>query len=417
MRGGADSHRMTRSFLFLQGVCSPFFRVLGERLSAQGHHVSKVNFNVGDFFAWRRSGAHGYRRTMGELPGFYKDTFNERGITDIVLFGDCRPVHAPAIAMARAHGIRIHVFEEGYFRPYWITLERDGVNANSRLPKDPDWFRRVAGKVPKYGNGTPFDSKFWVRAAHDVSYNFWAGLNFILHPGYESHVPYSPASEYLHYVARAARVKLRSERDAATIARVAANADTQPYYLLPLQLGSDAQIRHHSPFEDMADVLSSVVKSFAHHAPRNSRLVIKNHPLDPGFLDYRRILSKVAEEYVVVDRVDYLESGHLPTLLSNTQGVVTVNSTVGGSALVHHCPTIALGSAIYNLAGLTFQNGLDRFWTEAEKPDRHLFESFRNIVIHTTQLNGGFYCRRGIEMAVENSCSRLTSEYSAFDDL
>lgn len=408
---------MTRSFLFLQGVCSPFFRVLGERLSAQGHHVSKVNFNVGDFFAWRRSGAYGYRRTMSELPAFYKDTFNECGITDIVLFGDCRPVHTPAIAMARAHGIRIHVFEEGYFRPYWITLERDGVNANSRLPKDPDWFRHVARKVPKYGNGTPFNSKFWVRAAHDVSYNFWAGLNFILHPGYESHVPYSPASEYLHYVARAARVKLRSKRDATTIARVAANADTQPYYLLPLQLGSDAQIRHHSPFEDMTDVLSSVVKSFAHHAPRNSRLVIKNHPLDPGFLDYRRILSEVAEKYVIVDRIDYLESGHLPTLLSNTQGVVTVNSTVGGSALVHHCPTIALGSAIYNMAGLTFQNGLDRFWTEAEKPDRHLFESFRNIVIHTTQLNGGFYCRRGIEMAVENSCSRLTSEYSTFDDL
>lgn len=408
---------MTRSFLFLQGVCSPFFRVLGERLSAQGHDVGKVNFNVGDFFAWRKSGAYGYRRTMGELPSFYKDTFNERGISDIVLFGDCRPVHAPAIAMARAQGIRIHVFEEGYFRPYWITLERDGVNANSRLPKDPEWFRSAAKKVPKYGNGTPFNSKFWVRAAHDVSYNFWAGLNCILHPGYESHVPYSPASEYLHYVARAARVKLRSEKDAGTVNRVVSSADSNPYYLLPLQLGSDAQIRHHSAYEDMAHVLSSVVKSFAHHAPRNSRLVVKNHPLDPGFVDYLRILSKVAEMHAVGDRVDYLESGHLPTLLSKTQGVVTVNSTVGGSALVHHCPTIALGSAIYNLAGLTFQNGLDRFWTEAEKPDRDLFESFRNIVIHTTQLNGGFYCRRGIEMAVENSCPRLTNEHSTFDGL
>lgn len=408
---------MTRSFLFLQGVCSPFFRVLGERLSAQGHDVRKVNFNVGDFFAWRKSGAYSYRRTMGELPDFYKDTFNEGGISDIVLFGDCRPVHAPAIAMARAQGIRIHVFEEGYFRPYWITLERDGVNANSRLSKDPEWFRSAAKKVPKYGNGMPFNSKFWVRAAHDVAYNFWAGLNLILHPDYESHVPYSPASEYLHYIARAARVKRRSEKDAATVTRVVSNSDLSPYYLLPLQLGSDAQIRHHSPYEDVADVLSSVVKSFAHHAPRNSRLVVKNHPLDPGFVDYLRVLSKAAEAYAVDGRVDYLESGHLPTLLSKTQGVVTVNSTVGGSALVHNCPTIALGSAIYDLAGLTFQNGLDRFWTEAEKPDRHLFECFRNIVIHTTQLNGGFYCRRGIEMAVENSCPRLTSERSTFDGL
>ncbi len=27
-------------------------------------------------------------------------------------------------------------FEEGYLRPYCITLEKDGVNANSSLPRD-----------------------------------------------------------------------------------------------------------------------------------------------------------------------------------------------------------------------------------------------------------------------------------------
>jgi hypothetical protein len=33
---------------------------------------------------------------------------------------------------------------------------------------------------------------------------------------------------------------------------------------------------------------------------------------------------------------------------------------------------------------------------------------FRNTVIHTTQVNGGFYCRAGIRMAVDN-CRRCLS--------
>ena len=36
--------------------------------------------------------------------------------------------------LARRRSLRLHLFEEGYLRPDWITLEREGVNANSRLP-------------------------------------------------------------------------------------------------------------------------------------------------------------------------------------------------------------------------------------------------------------------------------------------
>ena len=32
-------------------------------------------------------------------------------------------------------GLGIHVFEEGYMRPYWVTYERGGSNGNSRLMK------------------------------------------------------------------------------------------------------------------------------------------------------------------------------------------------------------------------------------------------------------------------------------------
>ena len=53
------------------------------------------------------------------------DTIAEKGVTDIVLYGDTRPVHATAIRLARARGLCIHVFEEGELRPWWVTYRND----------------------------------------------------------------------------------------------------------------------------------------------------------------------------------------------------------------------------------------------------------------------------------------------------
>ena len=50
-----------------------------------------------------------------------------------MLYGDTRPIHAQAVAEARARGLTVHVFEEGYMRPCWVTYERGGTNGNSRL--------------------------------------------------------------------------------------------------------------------------------------------------------------------------------------------------------------------------------------------------------------------------------------------
>ena len=85
-----------------------------------------------------------------------------------------------------------------------------------------------------------------------------------------------------------------------------------------------------------------------------------------------------------------------------------VNSTVGELSLSFGRPTCALGEAIYKMPGLTHQGDLSDFWHRPEQPDPALFEAFRKTVIHTTQINGGFYTTGGIELAVENSLRLLT---------
>lgn len=398
---------MTQQFLFLQGVCSPFFPRLALSLRRAGHAVRKINFTVGDRAYWKQGHATSYRGDMAHLPGFYEHHYSRHGITDIVLFGDCRPVHQPAIQLAKQRQIRVHVFEEGYFRPYWVTLEREGVNGNSLLPSDPSWYRDQASRTPAYGNGESFVAPFWRRAAYDVGYNFWAGLNPIMHRGVKSHVPYSPAVEYLSYVRRAVAVKRRATGDEQVIKKVLHEAAESPFYLFPLQINTDAQIRFHSPFADMLEAVQVVLRSFAEHAPAFSRLLIKAHPLDPGLINYAKLIARSAREFDVSSRVFFVESGSLPSLLDGASGVVTVNSTAGASALLHGCKTIALGKAIYALDGLTFQGGLTDFWRAQHKPDKKLFSAFRNVVIHHTQLNGGFYSKAGIDMAIRNSLPKL----------
>jgi len=404
-----------KSFLFLQGVSSPFFSRLADQLKADGHQVYKVNFNVGDCVYWGGRDNWKYRGSLDDIKEFLDKKYKQFGITDQILFGDRRPVHRTAVSHAEVYGVRTHVFEEGYFRPYWVTLEREGVNGHSLLPRDPDWFSKVGKGLPDYGNGDTFLSSFRLRAFYDVAYHLTGVFNPIVFPKYKTHAPFSAPVEYLGYMNRLPRLKFHVDKDNELIAQLQRSSD--PYYVLPLQLSSDAQIRDHSRFGCMVEVIEFVMHSFALYAPQNSKLVIKNHPLDVGLVNYRKLIVKFSKCFDILGRVHYMETGHLDNLLSTAKGTVTVNSTVGSVALGLNCPTISLSDPIYNLPGLTFKGALDNFWLEGEEPDAELFRCFRNTVIHTTQVNGGFYSAQGIELAVKNSYRMLKSDHTPLMEL
>lgn len=407
---------MTKRFLLLQGPCSPFFNVLGKNLLAAGQHVAKVNFNAGDARYWHLNSPWSYRDHASGLLTWYRKLFQREGYTDIVLFGDQRPVHRPAIALAETLGIRTHVFEEGYFRPYWVTLERGGVNAHSRLPKDPLWYRRIGPRIPDYGNGKSFPSPFTLRAWHDVAYHVAGLRNRFSYPGYRTHAPVPAHMEYRAYIRRALTIAVTKKNNLSAIQNLIYSRT--PFWLLPLQLNSDSQIQHHSPFGHMKEMLEVTLLSFARMCRPDAVLVVKNHPLDSGLEDYPSELADICQRIGLPSRrIVYLESGPLPALLNHARGVVTVNSTVGGSALVHGRPLKALGAAIYDMPGLTYQGDLDSFWRHGKQPDKRLFQWFRNTVIHTTQINGGLYTNESIKMSAAAAVPRMLSDKSLLENL
>lgn len=383
---------------------------------ADGHMVSKINFNSGDTAYWGRRQSWPFKGNVSQLTDFLEEKCRTAGISDILMLGDRLPIHVPAIGVAKNLGLRAHVYEEGYFRPYWVTLERNGVNAHSGLPRDPEWYRRAAKRLPRLRPTEEFQSPFRVRVGHAVGYNVASMLNLSLFPGYQ---PHSRCSNPVHYAAgylkRWALKPVHEKKDRAAIHSL---IESQvPYFFFPLQLDSDAQIRDHSRYENMKDVLTFVMGSFARHCPSSCHLVIKNHPIDVRLISHLHDVRNLAQRFGIAGRVTYLETGNLELLLRHALGTVTVNSTVGATALQHDCPVMTLSNPVYNIAGLTFQGPLDQFWREATPPEKEFYQCFKKVVIHATQVNGGFYCDKGISLAVRNSVSSLTAEKSPLEEL
>jgi capsular polysaccharide export protein len=394
-----------RRFLFLQGPIGPFFRLLAQRLRAGGCAVHRIHFNGGDSQFRSGGGAVAYRGGRRQWPAFLEQRLQQWQITDLVLFGDCRPLHRLAIDAARRQGLEVHVFEEGYLRPNWITLEAGGVNDNSSLPRDGAWYREAAQGLPQWDPGTPVIGSFPRRAAEDVLYNLLSWLCTPLFPGYSTHKPWHPFVEYRAGARRfLSRGADRQKRD-----RVAAElaSGSRPYYLMPLQLDADSQIRFHSSFGGMAPAIEQVVESFARHAPLDSLLAVTEHPLDAGVVDQRQVTLRLAQLAGVTGRVVFMRGGSTDPLVQGARGVITVNSTLGVLALSYGVPVKTLGRALYDMPGLTFQPVLHRFWNEGAPPDAALFDCFRRVLVGRTQINGGLYCRAGLLLAADNAAQRL----------
>ena len=389
-------------------MATRFFEHLAAELAARGHGVHRVNFNGGDRVFWRLPNSVDFCGREYEWPHFLDQLITERAVSDLILFGDCRPLHRAAIRLAAERRVLVHVVEEGYVRPNWITFEEGGVNGNSSLPRDPDWYRERARDLPPWQPPPPVPGQFRRRAFEDVLYNF-ASMAAVLHfPHYRTHRPYYQLIEYAGWLRRLVLMRRAERRAAAAIETLTGD----PIYFFPLQLDCDYQMRVHSPFRATHLAIDFVLRSFARHAPSTSTLAVKLHPLDSGLVDWVSIVGHIAAEQSVGERVTVLDGGDLSKLLAQCHAVVTVNSTVGSQALANGKPVIALGQAMYDLPGLTYQGDLDRFWTEAAPPDMDLFDALRRVLAAQCMVPGSFFNETGLRMAVEAAVERLEAAHA-----
>ncbi|MGB0532414.1 MAG: capsule biosynthesis protein CapA [Paracoccaceae bacterium] len=343
--------------------------------------------------------------------------FREKQITDLVIYNDTRPFHKTAIQAAHAKGINVHIFEEGYLRPYWITYERDGSNGNSKLMSlaqsavVPDHLTRDTDPVPAPCHWGDMREHIFYGAVYHWCI-LCANRQF---PNFTSHREISIRKEF----------RLHLKQLVFTPARIAARFwanltlkfGTFPYHLILMQLQHDSAFQNHSPFKTNASFLELTLRSFANNAPPHHHLVIKAHPLEDGRSEIAYHLRRLGTKFGINRRIHYLPGGKLAHVLDPALSVVTVNSTAGQQALWRGIPVKTLGQAIYNHDKFISKQSLDAFFAHPKAPNLQAYKAFRNFLLQTSQIPGGFYSKAGRQQAIAQLAKKMfhpLDPYSAY---
>lgn len=110
-----------------------------------------------------------------------------------------------------------------------------------------------------------------------------------------------------------------------------------PYLFVPLQVSNDAQLWLHSRYknDDVIRYALQMAQSTGH------QVVVKIHPAEPQGEEIKRIIH-------LQQTLGFMLSNELTTdLILHSDGVVTINSTVGLEGLLHHKPVVAIGDCFY----------------------------------------------------------------------
>ncbi|MFN9660572.1 MAG: 1-acyl-sn-glycerol-3-phosphate acyltransferase [Cyanobacteriota bacterium] len=377
------------------GPIGLFFARLARNLERKGVPVTKVSFPLYEFGFPLHQRVF-FSAGMDEFQSFLRALILERGIRHIFMYGDFIDPHRLAIDLVQQMNaekvmpfpIEAWVFELGYIRPNYVSLELERVNARSNLNQPISYYQSLprADVIPQ------------ARRDEGIRWRkIWKMPTFIQHaftpyPIIQGPHKLQPKPSYLlaqilglirKYLYRFSERSVRRQL-----------VDGTPFVLVPLQVSSDSQVSLGSDYAGMEPFIAELIASFASHAPGTDRLVFKHHPRDRGYNHYGAMIRETARRHGVEDRVLYFHDGPLGPILKRAKAVLTINSTVGLQAIYHAVPTKVLGRTFYNLPGLTDQQPLAAFWQSPQSSDRDLFRRFYVHLIDTPQINGnveGFF--------------------------
>ncbi|SFK47481.1 capsular polysaccharide export protein [Pseudovibrio ascidiaceicola] len=397
-----------RSVLILQSHPSAFCRALVEEFEAHNVKYTIVNFSLSDWYFRVGLGAQAYWGRLKNWQSRLERLIDENGITDILYYADRRPYHRIAHDVAMQRGINTFAYEFGYMRPDWITLERGGMGVYSHFPNDPAKIKQSAANLPELKPTSHFPHAFLQEATNEVICNLIPIFFPYLFPFYQRDRYYHPLRDYFSYIPRLMRQKrLGQEADEAVNTLIQEQAE---YFVVPMQMQGDYQIRHHSHYKHLSGFIRELYSTFSQSASAESKLVFKLHPFDNNVENWPKVIREIAAEFGCLERTIIIDGGNLNQLLRHSRGCVLVNSTVGMEALKSGVPVKAMGIAVYDIAGLTDQRSLDDFWREPALPDADLYHDLEKLMGHTIQVHGSFFNSEGRKIAAQEFVKRILED-------
>ena len=305
-------------FLCSVSVYNPrntFFLNIARILHAHGHTILLIHPPVGVESQWRR---YVNARTMYiRTPSSIEIVLRNEAIDRVVVWNG---THESDITQAcERAGIPVWYMENGYV-PNTLQCMTRGVNARAslatlskeelmqfRFPSTP--LKRKEYEVKKTKDFHPFRYA-WTRVFQPLS-----TLQTIAHMLYRVFVA----------------VRFQKSQDTHI------NDDAiGSFAFFPLQVNDDTQITHNSSFRDMKEVLNMLL---VHMKKAHMSLIVKEHPKETQYVRY--------DEYHNPPHVYVTKRASLEGLITASEFVITVNSSVGFQALECGKKVLLLGDAFY----------------------------------------------------------------------
>ncbi len=375
--------------LFLMGPIGTFFARLSNFLEKNNVKTYKVLFPLHEF-GFPKSRIIKYSDNIQFFKDFLREIIIKHKIKHIFMYGNVVIPHRQALDLVtdlnkKGENIKTHIFELGYMRPNFITLEESGVNYTSRFLLDKDFYSK---KAPYKNYPIPKKHKLRIR-------KLWKAITFINHCFKKYQIvefdhKLQPKPSYLWFQIKGFLLKFYFRLREYNLKKKC--LEKNPFFIAILQVSSDSQITKGSKIKDNKKFIHKVIKDFARAKLKNVNLVFKHHPRDTGYNNYYKEIKQFAKEFGVARNVFYIHDYFLSNIFVNPRckGTVLINSTVGYQSLYHSIPVKALGVAPYNIDGLANQTSLTSFFKKPKKVDKLLFNKFYKYILENSQINGNF---------------------------
>lgn len=281
-----------KNILLLQGPMGDYFNTLDQRFSSDGAKVFRIGFNAGDEFFAKTEHYTPFKNTPKSWSNFVENFYKEHSIDMLFVFGDCRFYQKYAIEIAKDFGVEVFVFEEGYLRPNFITLEKNGVNYNSSLPRNREFYDNLDlddEVIFEMEHLRYFASTYEKMAWQATIYYILGSVFHYKYPNYHHHRNFSFLKEGIIGIKNFLRKNLNRVIERG-LNKYFENELNNQYYFVPLQTYNDFQLRAHSDYNSIEEFIQEIIISFSKYAPKNTYLVFKHHPMDRG----KRIIKNIS---------------------------------------------------------------------------------------------------------------------------
>lgn len=184
-----------KNILFLQGPMGNFFKNVDLAFRKRGANTFKIGLNAGDWFFSNKDNYVPYCGKKQKWGSFILDFLSKKNIDKVFLFGDCRFYQRVTLQAANELQIDVFVFEEGYIRPNFITMERQGVNNFSHIPREADFYKKL--NITTLQEKEIFDAqpKYYHKLWSATTYTVIKDLFWFLYPHYEHHTHHNFITE------------------------------------------------------------------------------------------------------------------------------------------------------------------------------------------------------------------------------